>query len=100
MNRTVIILVMGLAVAGCRASRGPLRLDHPDPANRIMAIKQAAAAQDPAAIPQLIESLDHDDPAVRFYAIGALHKLTGQTLDYAYYADDLERAPMVERWRN
>jgi hypothetical protein len=36
---------------------------------------------------------------VRFYAIEALEKLTGQTFGYAYYRDDDARRPAVEQWQ-
>jgi hypothetical protein len=36
---------------------------------------------------------------MRFYAIGSLEKMTGQTLGYVYYQDAEARRSAVERWR-
>ena len=49
--------------------------------------------------PQLIRDLDSDDPAVRFYAIEGLQRLTGQTFDYHYYDDEIDRHPAMLKWR-
>jgi hypothetical protein len=95
-----VLALSGFAVGGCfRAPKAPRLIDHYDPVIKIPAIKIKAEAQDESVVPQLVEELDNDDPAVRFYAIRALEELTGQTLGYRYYDDDLERRPAVESWR-
>ena len=61
-------------MAGC----GPPRLPYPEalqserPDQRIQAIKQAAERQDHAVIGILVDRLEDEDEAVRFYAILAL----------------------------
>lgn len=84
---------------GCGPKRGAQFVTDPDPAVKIPAIRLATNGNRQAAVPQLIEELASDDPAVRFYAIGGLKRLTGQTLDYVYYAPDDDRRAAVERWR-
>ena len=48
---------------------------------------------------QLVKDLDSDDPAVRLFAIHALHELTGQRYGYDYFADDLQRKPALDQWK-
>ena len=38
-------------------------------------------------------------PAIRFYAIESLYRITGKTFDYHYYDDENERRPAVKRWQ-
>jgi hypothetical protein len=52
-----------------------------------------------SAAPQMVSDLDSDDPAVRFYAIEGLERLTGQTMGYVYYEDREARRPAVMKWR-
>ena len=96
-------LVLGAAAVGgllgCRGS-GPVKdVRNPDPAGKIPAIKLAVDEHDPVAIRQLVKDLDSDDGAVRFFAIEALRRITGQTFAYHYYDDEDERRPAVLRWR-
>jgi HEAT repeat protein len=88
-----------LTLVGCArpASKG---LMDEDPSFKIPAIKQAAETHDIRAIPQLIESLDDDDPAVRFYAIEALKRLTGETFGYRFYEDESQRRIAVGKWKD
>jgi HEAT repeat protein len=72
--------------------------DSPDPGAVIRAIVEAAEKRDHAAIPHLVERLEHDDPAVRFAAIRALERITGETLGYDYAAPEHERRRHVEAW--
>jgi HEAT repeat protein len=92
-----IVLSACLMTAGCfpheTESIGAI-----DPAASIPAIQEAARKRDQSAVPALIKQLSSDDPAVRFYAIEALKKITGQTMDYHYYDDADERKPAIERW--
>jgi hypothetical protein len=55
--------------------------------------------QDRSAIAHLVDDLDDDDPAIRFYAITALRELTGQDMDYRYFDDERARRQAIERWR-
>ena len=48
----------------------------------------------------IVTLLDDEDPAVRFYAIGALERIAGDRKGYDYFDDDpAARGPAVERWR-
>ena len=62
------------------------------------AIEYATAQGDPAAIKDLIEELDSDDPAVRYMAISALERLTGQTYGYRHYDSVMQRRDAIARW--
>jgi hypothetical protein len=86
--------------AGCTAPRGPLVVTDPDPSVKIPAIKNAVRKRDRAAAGQLVADLDSDDPAVRFYAINGLERMSGDRLGYDYYADEAKRQPAVRRWRD
>jgi hypothetical protein len=66
---------------------------------KVLGIKKAVREKDKSAIPQLVEELSNDDPAVRFYAIEALEELTGQTMDYKYYQDEEGRKESVGKWK-
>ena len=87
------------ALAGCTAPRGPLVVTDPDPSVKIPAIKKAVSNKDRKAVRQLVADLSNDDPAVRFYAINGLHRITGQRFGYDYFADDEHRWPSVQKWQ-
>ena len=90
-------LAAALAAAACTAPRPPLVVTDPDPSVKIPAYKKAVRENDKDDLPQIVADLESDDPAVRFYAIETLERLTGQTLSYVYYADEEQRRPAVER---
>jgi HEAT repeat protein len=90
--------VATLALVGCASPQGKGLVDD-DASYKIPAIKDAVEKNDQSAIPELIESLSSDDPAIRFYAIEGLKRLTGQTLDYHFYDPEPERLVAIERWR-
>ena len=93
-------LVCGtLACSGCVHPRRPVVITDPDPTIKIPAYKRAVRKKDPAAVRQLVEDLESDDPAVRFYAIHALDRLTGERFGYRYYDGAEQRQPAVGRWR-
>lgn len=50
-------------------------------------------------MPLLVDRLEDEDEAVRFFAIIALDKITGERLGYDYAQPAAERAKAVERWR-
>jgi hypothetical protein len=83
---------------GCTAPRRPLIVTDPDPSVKIPAYKKAVRTKDRAAAKQLVADLDSDDPAVRFYAIGALERMTGQRFGYRYYDADQDRRGAVAQW--
>jgi hypothetical protein len=70
-----------------------------DASFKIPAIKTAVSRKDRSAEPQLVSDLSSTDPAVRFYAIEALRRLTGEDLGYRYYDNETDRAPAVARWQ-
>jgi len=86
-------------LAGCTARRGPFVVSDPDPSNKIPAIKRAADLPDDSKKAQLIQDLDNDDPAVRFYAIRALEQIAGERFGYEYYFDEVQRSQPIQRWR-
>jgi hypothetical protein len=92
--------VAACLAGGCTAPRGPLVVTDPDPSVKIPAIKNAVRKKDRGAVKQLVADLESDDPAVRFYAINGLQRITGQRLGYDYYADDDARRPAVRRWQD
>jgi HEAT repeat protein len=99
MTRWPGTLLLSIALAGCAQPKGRGLLDE-DASFKIPAIKEAAEQSDADAIPQLVAALEDDDAAVRFYAIEALRRLTGQTFDYHFYDDEPDRQPAVARWKS
>ncbi|MBN1347503.1 MAG: HEAT repeat domain-containing protein [Phycisphaerae bacterium] len=93
-------LLLGLVVfaGGCVAGYAP-SLNSPDPAARIRAIRQVTEKHDRGAVPLLVDRLEDEDEAVRFYAIAALERLAGTDMGYKYYKPSRERLPAVRRWR-
>lgn len=98
------ICCVTISAPGCAsappASRGSLISDNPGEV--LYAVRRAGAADNasPRTIRQLVELLEHDDPAVRMMTINALERLTGRTDRYGYdpYADPATRGPAVARW--
>ena len=74
-------------------------LNNPNPAVRIMAIKWAGENKVEAAVPLLVDSLQDEDPSVRFYAVEGLRRITGTDNGYDYKGPAHERAASVENWR-
>jgi hypothetical protein len=101
MSRTGLpCLALLLFMAGCiPAPRPKPTLTDPDPSLKIPAIKLSVQNKDNSAAAQLVKDLNSDDPAVRFYAIEGLRKLTGEDFGYRYYDDTDAREPAVERWK-
>src|SRR5688572_16057902 len=94
-----VCIFAGLIACGCSAPRGPFMVTERDPANKIPGIKQAVERKDLSAAKQMVDDLDNDDAAVRFYAIEGLQRLTGQSFDYKYYDDELARQPAIKKWQ-
>ncbi len=92
-----------LVLAGCAANRlkpvGISDLEHKDPARRIRAIKWAGENQVTEAIPLLIDRLEEQDQAVRFFAICALRKITGEDYGYNYRLPPASCSQAIKRWR-
>ncbi|HEX4123494.1 MAG TPA: hypothetical protein VHY37_02130 [Tepidisphaeraceae bacterium] len=95
-------IVLALAVIGplgCYPPHGPETVYNPDPVAKIPAVEQAVARHDLSVAPQLVKDLDNPDPAIRFYSIDALRKLTGQDFGYQYYDPACKRYPAVVKWQ-
>lgn len=95
MRRSLCLLLA--MPAGC--FRLAPSINDPDPASKIPAIKAAVGHNDRHALPELVDSLDSDDPAIRFYAWDGLRKLSGQDFGYHFYDEADQRKPAVARWR-
>lgn len=98
---TILTVGVWLTPAGCTAPVTPYpeALISERPAERITAIKHAAEIGDRSVVTILVERLEDPDEAVRFFAIIALEKLTGERFGYQYYDTEVERARAVARWR-
>jgi hypothetical protein len=55
---------------------------------------------DRTQLENIIENLDNNDPTVRMAAIGALQRMTGETLGYRFNAQSGERAEAIVRWKD
>jgi len=99
-SRAVAVWALALLAGACVHPREPIRFDSKDVNVRIAAIRRAARNKDKSAAPQVVLALDDEDPAVRFYAIEALRRLTGERKGYDYFEEDPDlRRPAVEWWR-
>src|SRR5262249_9004506 len=98
VRHVTILLAVAFTAAGC-FSRDPINIKSDDPGAKIPAIKQAGEAKDREAVAELVKGLDSDDPAVRFYAMEALGRITGQKFGYEYYFDEDQRKPSLQRWQ-
>lgn len=85
-------------IGGCSSS-GSKSITDPDPSMKIPAIKASVETRDFSNVRQMVKDLDSDDPAVRFYAISGLEKLTGQNFGYQYFVDEDKRALAVGKWK-
>lgn len=97
-----LVAVWVVCAGGCNLFGPPADeggFDAPDSSSKMFAINRAGAERDRTKIPQIIDCLESDDPAVRFMAIGALQEMTGQTLGYDYGAPEVDRERSVKRWR-
>jgi hypothetical protein len=92
-------LVLSSLAAGCSGTTGPQTVANPDPGVKVPIIRAAVDRHDTSVIPQLIDDLNDDDPAIRFYANDGLQKLTGQDFNYRFYDDADARKPSIDRWR-
>jgi hypothetical protein len=90
---------LALLCAGCQDPRGPVTINSDDPDLKINAIQQDVCNQDKKDLPALVENLDCDDAAIRFYSIQALRRLTHDDFGYRYYETEENRAPAFELWK-
>ena len=94
----LVILVACPVLASCGPPASEGGFDSANPAARMYAIEYAAGTGDTSAVKDLIEELDSDDPAVRYMAISALERLTGQTYGYRHYDSVMQRRDAIARW--
>jgi hypothetical protein len=101
MRKTVTIIALASVgcVVGCSEPTGPRVVANPDLSVKIPSIKEGARTRDRSEINAMIDQLDSDDPAVRFYAVEGLRRATNQTLGYRYYDDEEQRKAAVARWK-
>jgi len=101
LHTASILLLSLLAFAGCLPSeQEPANADlrAADTPSRVPAIVIAGDTNSDAKLRELIHALSDKDPAVRLFAIQALEKRTGQTLDYRYYEGPEKRQAAINRW--
>lgn len=94
----LLACVLAGPLAGCADPDSAVGFNEPSPAARIRAIRQAARTDDGAAIAPLINLLESDDPAERYFAIETLREITGKTFGYEFTAGRAERQPAVREW--
>ncbi|MBN1766284.1 MAG: HEAT repeat domain-containing protein [Sedimentisphaerales bacterium] len=104
MKRLIVPIITSLSIvcSGCFYSKPKMsvaQLQNSDPAIRIQAIKWAGENKLEMAVPDLVDLLADEDKAVRFYAIGALRRITGTDHGYDFKANAQERSQAIERWR-
>jgi HEAT repeat protein len=96
---TCAAAITGTALlVGCSTSVEPSYQD-PTPEARLGAIRASAKSGSEADLQHLIENLSSDDEAVRFAAIGALRRITGQTNGYRFDAPASDRTAAIGRWK-
>ncbi len=102
IRQSILFVVVGVivltALPACQQPASEGGFDSADPASKLYAIRRADGPADADKIPNLIEQLNSDDPAVRMYAIVALERVTGTRLDFDPYAPAYERDAAVRNW--
>jgi hypothetical protein len=93
-----IMLLVGAAIGGCY-SPDPISLTSDSAPSAVPAIKIAAERDNQAALPRLVTDLEDSDAAIRFAAINALRRMTGEDFGYRYYENAPARRPAVLRWK-
>ena len=94
-------IVSQLVVFGCAEPPEQLyaQLQDEDPTVRTSAIVQAARFKDTGSLSLLVDRLADPESDVRFFAIVALKKITGETMGYNHYDPPAERAEAIAKWR-
>lgn len=94
------LLVNCLLMTACSAPSARIGgFESDNPATLLFAIQEAGESRDRSAVPNLVEALENDDPAVRMMAIVSLERITGERLGYKPYTSSVLRAPAVARWQ-
>jgi len=97
-----LIVMSGLVLTlacGCATRYSRRDIESPDASQRAAAIRVAADHNDREAIPLLVDRLEDDDEAVRFFAINALDRMTGRRFGYVFYRSPAEQEAAINRWR-
>jgi hypothetical protein len=98
LDRSLILLT---CLAGCGGYAGPRSVVNDDPAVKIPEIRRAVDRDDRSIIGQLLNDLDSDDPAVRFYAHEALERFAGAPLTFDWHeADRADRRDAIAAIRD
>lgn len=97
MIAMAVASLMATGCAGVRPYRAEISSD--DANERILAVKAAGETKDAHAVPLLVDRLEDEDDAVRFFAIIALEKITGRRFGYDYSQPSRQRAASIVRWR-
>ena len=69
-----------------------------NPSVRIQAIHRAGQTKDTSSLPYLVDRLSDSQSDVRFFAISALKRITGEDMGWNYYDPPEKRAEAVGRW--
>ncbi|RIK63484.1 MAG: hypothetical protein DCC65_15785 [Planctomycetota bacterium] len=89
-----------IALHGCTSTREyRAAIASEDVEARIRGIKMAADNRDYGAVPLIVDRLEDEDDGVRFYAILALERITGERFGYDYARISRDRAAAVQKWR-
>lgn len=96
-----LALVAAGAAVGCTAPPVQPDLQSRSAIDKVPGIADTDddATLSPDEMGELIRSLDHADPAVRFFAARTLREQTGQDFGYIYYRSPRERRAAADRWR-
>lgn len=93
------VLIAALC-AGCRSgTAGKPQIASNHPLDRAQAAVRTAERGDANSIHALVDLLEDPNDVVRMVAIHSLRRLCGEDFGYRYYADPVERAAAVGRWR-
>lgn len=97
--RVTLVAAAMMVAGGCAPPADRGGFDSANPATRLYAIRQAGHAQDRAALPHLVASLESDDAAERVLAIQALQRITGERHGYDPHGTPGQRHAAVLRWQ-
>lgn len=95
----VIGFVSLVVLSGCAPSATEGGFSNPAPGARLYAIEDAVKFNRRDKIPQIVECLCSDDELLRYLAIGALQRMTGQDLGYQFDDQEPLRFMAYQRWR-
>lgn len=96
-QRCVLLLIAGVVV-GCNGPDLIVRLRDEDPLICLPAIREAGQTGDRRTLPCLVELLGDEEGDVRVFSVGALRKITGESMGYHSYDPLAQRAAAQHRW--